>query len=608
MSSVFDIIIKGGCMTKIIHYCWFGPNPKPKLFYKCLKSWQKFLPDFEIKEWNESNSDLEANEFVKEAYKEKKWAFVSDYIRTKALYEEGGLYLDTDMEITAPIDDLLDDESFLGFEQSSYVAVGIWWEKKPKSFLTKKLLDKYNNISFNIKNIYMFAIPKLITDILISQGLTLFDYFNTQKVNDITIYSADYFYPIPFEHDTDITSKNTRGIHYYDASWVDNSFMLREKIAHLRKKTWFEVLFRSARFFYRGAKKILSFIKSIISRKQHIPNTLEERVDITVDMINKLSDDATYMCFYNSNWLGTANSTRDLFKNLINSGEIRTLKDVDKIVFAIIKKENIKQVIFSAFPLGLYDLIKRLKALKPDLKIKVYWHASNSHMHDNYSASRNMEIIELAHNGYIDEVAICKKSLVNFYNKKGISTSFLSNQPDLLSLRPNIDKKTNDKIRIGIYAADPRVKGKNLYNQMVAVSLVENVVLDVVPLSEEVKIFASLLNIELTGTHRLKRDDLLKRMALNDVNLYVTYTECAPMLPLESLEIGVPCITGNNHHYFNGKLRSYLVVNNESSPIAIKECLLKAYEHCDEINKTYMDIRQDLIAERNRLVKEFLDK
>ena len=120
-------------MKKYIHYCWFGGKPLSKLTKKCIKSWKKYLPDYEIIEWNESNVDLEECPFIKEAYENKKWAFVADYARTKAIYEMGGIYFDTDMIITKDISFLLDKETFLGVEDSMMVNAAVWGTSKPKT-------------------------------------------------------------------------------------------------------------------------------------------------------------------------------------------------------------------------------------------------------------------------------------------------------------------------------------------------------------------------------------------------------------------------------------------------------------------------------------------
>ena len=109
-------------MKKIIHYCWFGPKPLPKLAKKCIASWKKYMPDYEIKLWSEENIDLNECDFIKEAYENKKWAFVADYARTKVLYEYGGIYMDTDMELTKPLDDLMTEDFVIGVEDSGYIA------------------------------------------------------------------------------------------------------------------------------------------------------------------------------------------------------------------------------------------------------------------------------------------------------------------------------------------------------------------------------------------------------------------------------------------------------------------------------------------------------
>ena len=142
-------------MSKYIHYCWFGGKPLPKLAKKCIKSWKKYLPDYEIIEWNENNVDLNECPFIKEAYEYKKWAFVADYARTKAIYEMGGIYFDTDMMITKDISFLLDKETFLGVEDSMMVNAAVWGASKPKTYFAKRMMDFYKSQEhFDIDNIF----------------------------------------------------------------------------------------------------------------------------------------------------------------------------------------------------------------------------------------------------------------------------------------------------------------------------------------------------------------------------------------------------------------------------------------------------------------------
>ena len=133
--------------SKYIHYCWFGGKPLPKLAKKCLKSWEKYLPDYKIIRWDESNVDFNECPYIKEAYENKKWAFVADYARTKAIYEMGGIYFDTDMIITKPIDFLLENETFLGIEDSGMVNSAVWGTTKAKTYFAKKILAFYVHTS-----------------------------------------------------------------------------------------------------------------------------------------------------------------------------------------------------------------------------------------------------------------------------------------------------------------------------------------------------------------------------------------------------------------------------------------------------------------------------
>ena len=112
-------------IPKVIHYCWFGGNELPELAMKCIDSWKKFCPDYEIKQWNEKNYDLDSSRYIKEAYKNKKWAFVSDYARLDIIYNNGGIYLDTDVELIGKLDEFLDEKCFLAAEREEYVNTGL---------------------------------------------------------------------------------------------------------------------------------------------------------------------------------------------------------------------------------------------------------------------------------------------------------------------------------------------------------------------------------------------------------------------------------------------------------------------------------------------------
>ena len=134
-------------MEKTIHYCWFGGKKLPKKVKKCIKTWKKYLPDYKIKEWNEKNFDINSCNFVKEAYENKKWAFVSDYVRIYALYHEGGIYFDTDMKIIKDVSNIIDKDFVMGFEDSGYVGTAFIGVKEKKNKYIKEIMEYYNNIS-----------------------------------------------------------------------------------------------------------------------------------------------------------------------------------------------------------------------------------------------------------------------------------------------------------------------------------------------------------------------------------------------------------------------------------------------------------------------------
>lgn len=222
-------------IPKKIHYCWFGGKPLNKLGQKCLKSWKKHFPDYEIIEWNESNFDFNCCQYVKEAYEAKKWAFVSDYARYKILYEQGGVYFDTDVEVISSFDDILEKGSFMGSESPmsfSYLSVnpGIGMAVEPGLPFYKEILDDYEKSSFYKEDgsLNLYTIVERTTDLLKTHGLE--DKNEIQTVADITVYPSEYFCPINMDTGKLQKTKNTRSIHRYAATWVDSKSRIRGKI------------------------------------------------------------------------------------------------------------------------------------------------------------------------------------------------------------------------------------------------------------------------------------------------------------------------------------------------------------------------------------------
>lgn len=216
-------------LPKIIHYCWFGGNPLPESAKKCIASWKKYLPDYQIKEWNEDNFDVNSIPYTQQAYEAKKYAFVSDYARFWILYKYGGLYFDTDVEIIKPIDDIIDRGPFMGIEvrakEGEYpqVAPGLGLGVTPGHELYKVLLDKYATLRFLNEDgtLNQKTIVKYNTEVLQEQGLLPSN--DLQEVAGIWIYPADYFNPLDSLTGKLVLTNNTRSIHWYMNSWSDSS-------------------------------------------------------------------------------------------------------------------------------------------------------------------------------------------------------------------------------------------------------------------------------------------------------------------------------------------------------------------------------------------------
>ncbi|MGN1268877.1 MAG: glycosyltransferase family 32 protein [Candidatus Aphodocola sp.] len=596
-------------MSKYIHYCWFGGKPLPKLAKKCIKSWKKYLPDYEIIEWNENNVDLEECPFIKEAYENKKWAFVADYARTKAIYEMGGIYFDTDMMITKDISFLLDKGTFLGVEDSMMVNAAVWGASKPKTYFAKRMLDFYKaQDHFDINNIYKMSIPRIITRILDEFG---FDpSINEVQVfhKDIYIYPRPYFYPLSFDFKDNKFTNETCMVHYFDATWIPKNEQIEMKL--IRKFGAKPVAFalKIYRFLKRSIKKSikLCLFPVVLYRryKRKISDKYISNLNSALEDIKNIKKD--YLVMHNPEWLGVTSATIELFDSRVRCGELLRKKDIKKVKEAILLS-GVKQVVFSAMALGWKELAIDLKKEKSDIKIKVFWHGSNSQVSEPYGWARNIEIIELHKEGIIDVFASCKESILNFYKNEGYKTMLVRNTVRLP--RKITGKPLKDEIKIGIYAAKCDDWRKNLFAQLAAASLIPNAVVDMVPLNPEAKTFADEIGLKLEGLDKpIPRKDLLKRMANNTINLYVTFSECAPMLPVESFEVGVPCISGNNHHYFKGqKLEDYIIVKNEENPVQIAKQIKKCLDNKNEVMKLYKKWKKENDALSKQSVKDFLD-
>lgn len=207
-------------IPKIIHYCWFGRSKMPPLAIKCIESWEKNLPEYEIKEWNENNFDLNMYPYVREAYDNRKFAFVTDVVRLYVLYEEGGIYMDTDVEVLKSLDPYLQHNAFSGFEDDIHIPTGIIASEKGGKWV-KDNLAYYNNRHFIKEDGTMDLTTNVITltNYMLSLGLKQ-DNSYQDFPNLITLYPKDYFCPKSYIDGNIYLTNRTVTIHHFAGSWI----------------------------------------------------------------------------------------------------------------------------------------------------------------------------------------------------------------------------------------------------------------------------------------------------------------------------------------------------------------------------------------------------
>ena len=221
-------------IPKTVHFCWFGGKSYSPILAECMETWKQHLSDYELKRWDETNSPLDANRYVREAFQCGQWAFVADYVRFHALAEEGGIYLDTDMRLCRPLNPLLKHGCFLGFEDSRRVN-GAIIGAVPKHRLIVDCLNHYGRTAF--EETHPAAVPQIITAILHSYGSLIPG--KRQRIDDIELYPPEFFYPWPLDgHERDADFKkfvtsDSYAVHLWNKSWKSEFDCFREgRIAH----------------------------------------------------------------------------------------------------------------------------------------------------------------------------------------------------------------------------------------------------------------------------------------------------------------------------------------------------------------------------------------
>lgn len=581
-------------------------NCNEKFFQKFTNFFKKFKVikvDDLIKKYNEENV-IEKDNKLKD-----------EYIKFKILYENGGLLIDGNFEFLYSLETFFENNFFISYSDDKNISTKLMYSNSKNNHFVKKIIDLIKENKFeNITDLFADVLEKDMKN----------NYNSLQKFdNQIFIYPYEYFYPIDYEWIGKSFTDNTKAVYYEKNRKVPKKAKIKIKMARKYGVESFNYFFSTL----RTVKNNLGYKKYIMT--QNIKKKFSVKEDPGIDTakeklqeyikINLESEKSgkqlpiDYVIIHNPRWLGVTSATKELFKNLLPLEEVFLDKNVN-LISDMILKSKVKQVIFSAFDYGWDKIAIRLKKLNPEIKIKSFWHGSHSQVIEKINWETNVMIINLHKQGIIDVMGTCKESLVNFYKSQGYKTAFLNNTVVLNDeMKKRIENKkkniqNTDKLKLGLYSAGTDWR-KNTYNQVMAASLFKNATLEVIPLRYELQKIAYKNDLNIIGSDsHLKREDLLLEMAKNDITLYVTFSECAPMLPIESLEVGTICITGNNHHYFdNTKLYDYLVVEREDDVMAIYEKINYALEHKDEIFKLYKEWKKSNDERTKKSVEEFLN-
>lgn len=255
-------------IPKIIHYCWFGGKPIPKRLQYCIQSWKLLLPDYTFYLWNEENTNFDC-EFIKTAYAEKKWAFVADYVRIRAVYDHGGIYMDTDMLLIKSLDDFLDHECFFVAEHSLSIGVGIFGAIEKHPFI-KLCLDTYYE-----REVILSTSPKRVTTTYLKTFNAEKKFAETINVKGLTILKPEFFYALPYRKLFDIhnyknyLTEESYGVHLWEGSWHSYSefMLLRRKEYKKAVKKIFNTIFMDRKFNISYIKKVLIAYKDSIKTK-----------------------------------------------------------------------------------------------------------------------------------------------------------------------------------------------------------------------------------------------------------------------------------------------------------------------------------------------------
>lgn len=379
--------------------------------------------------------------------------------------------------------------------------------------------------------------------------------------------------------------------------------MIKNKIKSIigTNGTLYKILSKYYRRFSDLMYKIKNFRK-IFKEKKHYSNV----VNFAIKELNQFKN-KKYIVFYNPTWLGVAASTQGLFKYNVGLEHIYKKSDIKKLSKSIVSS-NIKTVIFSQVCDGWIDLIKMIKSYNDNILVKVIWHGNCYEFFSDFTWNLNSLTVDLCREGIIDALGFVRTTMYELYKNVGINSFYLQNNVFKKNAGKTSKCKNGKNIKIGIYNADSR-ELKNIYTSLSAIRMINNGIADVVPINAGAKEFAKIIGLTLCCLDNyISNDELMNRISKNDINIYPTFTENAPMFPLESFEMGVPCLLGNNNDYFIGtKLGDYVILEKEDDPLYIKERILYVYNNKEIVMQLYRDWKKSFNKKCEELVNLFVE-
>ena len=336
-------------------------------------------------------------------------------------------------------------------------------------------------------------------------------------------------------------------------------------------------------------RKIKKLSTILVDKIQNFLNDDKRWINYFAQDINKYSG-AEYLALTHPEWLGVTSATVELFENVVNVKGAYSKKSILK-VSRIISDSDIKQFIINGMPYGWDEIIINVKKTRPDITFKVIWHGSITQFiesENNYC----IRLVDLAQQHIITALGFVKYSSYQFYKSIGINCFFIANRVELeqhvIEVKPNSSPR-----KLGIFIAGLNFR-KNVFTQYAAARLVSNAHLTFSPSDPYVKRVINHFGINATLIDKpMPRNELFEIIRNLDLVLYVTFSECAPMLPLECLELGVPCLMGANNHYFQNfpELYNFLVIEEMDNPVKIAEKAEIALVNKQEIIDLYQDFR-----------------